>query len=249
MFEKLVVREISENTSYRMEIEEGFSLWKTDRRQYGVAQLLHGTIRYEQEGVVHLAHAGHIVLLPRERPYRIQCMADCAYWIVNFTADELDDHLQIYPVAGGQSYTAHFEKLSHTEHPLRNLATLYTLFADLSAEQGWRGKKRPSFDIGPSVAYMQKNLADPTIQLWQIARESQISVVYFRKLFQQAYGQPPMQWLYAQRIQRAKELLASQDMRVAEVALQCGYSDIYSFSGAFKRAVGVSPMEYRKRFL
>lgn len=252
MFEELVIREICENTSYTLDLEEGFSLYKKDRTQQGLACITRGAIQYRFEDRWYPAKTGSIVFLPKDKPYFIQCTENSTYMIVNFQADGLENRLQLYTVASLEPYIKLFQAMSHegaSIHPLRKMADLYTIFATLSVELVQTKKKRIVCHISRSVAYMQEHLADPSIQMQRIAEESQISVVYFRKIFKKEYGQPPMQWLYAQRIQKAKELLAEQDMRVAEVARVCGYSDIYSFSGAFKRAVGVSPMEYRKRFL
>ena len=48
------------------------------------------------------------------------------------------------------------------------------------------------------------------------------------------------------RIERARELLALPELSVSSVALAVGYSDVLCFSKAFKKAVGVSPTEFRE---
>lgn len=48
------------------------------------------------------------------------------------------------------------------------------------------------------------------------------------------------------RIEHAKELLISLDLRVQEIALQVGYLNVNSFIRMFKRASGLTPGEYRK---
>ncbi len=49
------------------------------------------------------------------------------------------------------------------------------------------------------------------------------------------------------RIERAKELLNTSDLRIGEVATCSGFSDIFHFSAAFKKATGYSPGMWRRR--
>jgi AraC-like DNA-binding protein len=49
------------------------------------------------------------------------------------------------------------------------------------------------------------------------------------------------------RITRAKELLASPDMSLSEIAFALGFSETSAFHRAFKKWIGITPMEYRKQ--
>lgn len=48
------------------------------------------------------------------------------------------------------------------------------------------------------------------------------------------------------RIRRAVELLADGELKMYEIAERVGYSSQHYFSSAFKKVLGVSPMEYRR---
>ena len=49
------------------------------------------------------------------------------------------------------------------------------------------------------------------------------------------------------RFIKARELIQQQE-KIAEVAARLGYADAGSFTRAFERWTGMSPLEYRKRF-
>ena len=51
------------------------------------------------------------------------------------------------------------------------------------------------------------------------------------------------------RMERAKQLLLSTDLPVAEVSEQAGYGDYRVFTKVFKKAEGVTPSQYRRDFL
>jgi len=47
-------------------------------------------------------------------------------------------------------------------------------------------------------------------------------------------------------MQRAKVLLKSSDLNLSDIASAVGYKDVFNFSSAFKREVGMAPNLYRK---
>ena len=59
------------------------------------------------------------------------------------------------------------------------------------------------------------------------------------------YGKTPYEYLQKYRIEQAEALLRFSSKSISEIAEQCGFSDIYSFSHCFKRQVGIAPKEYR----
>ena len=59
-------------------------------------------------------------------------------------------------------------------------------------------------------------------------------------------GQAPHAYLTAQRIARARELLAKGTDSVAEIAQMCGFGSQSHLTAAFKKAIGVPPATYRR---
>jgi len=79
------------------------------------------------------------------------------------------------------------------------------------------------------------------LSLNTVAQHACLSPYHFHRSFQEAFGQSPMKWFRHLKLSNAKDLLASGKMNVTEVALNSGFSDVFSFSKAFKREWGVSP--------
>ncbi|MCB0552979.1 MAG: helix-turn-helix transcriptional regulator [Phaeodactylibacter sp.] len=84
---------------------------------------------------------------------------------------------------------------------------------------------------------------DAKLGLPQIARHACLSPYHFHRTFREVYGPPPMKWFRKLKFEKAKELLRGGAMTVTEVALQCGFSDVFTFSKAFKREWGMNPSE------
>jgi AraC family transcriptional regulator len=95
------------------------------------------------------------------------------------------------------------------------------------------------------IEYIMENLeGSPTLE--QIAAVAHLSHDHFARQFQATTGLSPHQYVIARRIERAQHLLQADDeVGLAEVALQVGFSDQSHFSFHFKRIVGVTPRQFR----
>lgn len=87
-------------------------------------------------------------------------------------------------------------------------------------------------------------LSNPPIGV--ISQECGISQYHFFRLFKNAYGKSPNQYLIHKRLQFAYLELAKRQRSVSDLALICGYSDIHSFSKSFKKYFGINPSHLKK---
>ena len=92
--------------------------------------------------------------------------------------------------------------------------------------------------------YMAAHLEDE-IGLDELAQVACFSTFHFSRVFANTMGLPPHRYLSQLRLERAKTLLALRRTSIAEVALASCFSSQSSFTRAFRRATGVTPMAYR----
>ena len=86
-------------------------------------------------------------------------------------------------------------------------------------------------------------------QQWSVndlARRTGVSRSVFAERFKTMLGTSPMQYLTLWRMQKARELLQSEDHAVAEVAEAVGYQSEWAFARAFKRVFGMGPGAMRR---
>ena len=95
---------------------------------------------------------------------------------------------------------------------------------------------------------MDKYFQNPTLSMHEIAQQSFMSEVYFRKLFKASYGISPQKYLINLRINHAVNLIVSGYYTLQEVAFACGYNDYKYFSVEFKKVKGVSPSKYTHNY-
>jgi AraC-like DNA-binding protein len=88
---------------------------------------------------------------------------------------------------------------------------------------------------------------DPSVA--DLAKECGLSISHFGRAFRQTTGMPPHQWLTGQRVERAKALLSTGSLDLAEVAEACGFTDQSHFTRVFSRFVHVTPGRWRRQRL
>jgi AraC-like DNA-binding protein len=90
--------------------------------------------------------------------------------------------------------------------------------------------------------FIDRHYADH-IDLDNISDEAYFSKFHFIRLFKKIYGKTPHQYLTFVRIEKAIELLRT-NKPVSEVCYAVGFESLSSFSGLFKRFVGLTPSDY-----
>ena len=80
----------------------------------------------------------------------------------------------------------------------------------------------------------------------KIASGLGLSVSYFQHSYKAEFSVSCLDDIILARIERAKQLLSASNLRINEIAEQCGYQSNRHFSRQFRQYTGTSPTEYRK---
>ena len=96
--------------------------------------------------------------------------------------------------------------------------------------------------------YMDENF-DQGITVSEAASYVFLSQGYFTRAFRDETGISPMNYLMKKRIEKACKLLQNNEIKVSAISLQSGFSSPQRFNVAFRKQMGMTPMEYRKKYL
>ena len=88
---------------------------------------------------------------------------------------------------------------------------------------------------------------DHPLSLDQISEKACFSRYHFLRLFRQAFNKTPHQYLIERRIEKAKELLGGDELRVTDVCFEVGFQSLGSFSSLFHKCVGHAPVIFREK--
>lgn len=147
--------------------------------------------------------------------------------------------LQAAVAAEGTAGRLYAEALTNAlaDHFLRRYA------AWRQALQTFSGGLPPS-KLQRTTAYIQAHL-EQVLSLLELATVAQMSLSHFVRMFKQATGQTPHQYVTTCRLERAKQLLTETTLLLHEVGAQVGYADQSHFTALFRRHVGTTPRAYR----
>ncbi|MFI9320052.1 GlxA family transcriptional regulator [Kitasatospora aureofaciens] len=102
-------------------------------------------------------------------------------------------------------------------------------------------------DTSATRAWALDHLGEP-LPLGRLAEHARMSLRSFTRRFRDEVGMTPVQWLTAQRLELAKQLLETTDLSVDLVAHRAGFGTANSLRAHMRAALGVSPASYRRTF-
>ncbi|GIN87657.1 hypothetical protein J6TS2_40430 [Heyndrickxia sporothermodurans] len=90
---------------------------------------------------------------------------------------------------------------------------------------------------------------DQTISLEDIAKTAGLSPNHLLRNYFEIFGKTPNQHVTEFRVQKAKRLLMNEEKSITDIAFDIGFNHPVSFSKMFKKYVGISPMQFRKKVI
>lgn len=97
--------------------------------------------------------------------------------------------------------------------------------------------------------YIIHNYGDDELSIQKLSNHLHISACYLSMIFKKQAGETFLKYLISIRLDAARELLSNSDLKTSEIAEKIGYPDINYFSYFFKKNYGMSPREYRNKFI
>ncbi|AKK29670.1 GlxA family transcriptional regulator [Mycobacterium sp. EPa45] len=106
---------------------------------------------------------------------------------------------------------------------------------------------RCSEGFAPQLDWILSNLDKPHT-VASMARRANMSARTFARRFVEEAGTTPMQWVTDQRVLYARRMLEETDLDVDRIAERAGFGNATLLRHHFRRIVGVTPSDYRRRF-
>lgn len=209
--------------------------------------------------------AGHMVLYrPREmQKYEYYAIDQTEVYWVHFTGSDVTNLLRKYeiPIKEHVFYTGTspeyqwifrqmIQELQNCRENYQMLLTMLLgqIFIHIN-RQLKEGNKATSYmleETERATRYFSENYNKP-ICIEEYAESRHVSACWFIRQFKHYTGMPPMQYILSIRIANAQNLLEATSYTVSEIASIIGYDNPLYFSRLFKKQLGMSPTEYRKR--
>lgn len=132
-------------------------------------------------------------------------------------------------------------------YKFRIKSVMYRIFTKLLTEDTSENENIKSVNIiSKSLSYMRKNYYEASLNIEDIAKESNITSAHFRNLFKEVYSISPLKHINKMRIMRATQLLEYTTMPINQISSTVGIPNVYHFNKLFKSIMNTSPGSYRR---
>lgn len=101
--------------------------------------------------------------------------------------------------------------------------------------------------VKKAQTWLEQHYAGP-VAIDEVAAVAGLGNRTFKRRFKDATGETPLSYLQQLRVEAAKHLLESSREQTSQIIWQVGYEDASSFRRLFKRTVGCTMEQYRRRF-
>lgn len=135
-----------------------------------------------------------------------------------------------------------FGQLRASPYVYRLLTELHLIKREQIEQQYHRTPK-----LDPVLEYIEQHLAE-VITLEELAAQMSLTPQHFCRVFKDAVGERPFQYILKRRIQTSKRYLVRPEMRIAEVGQKVGIENSSYFCYNFKRLEGMTPTEFRAMY-
>jgi len=103
--------------------------------------------------------------------------------------------------------------------------------------------------IKKAIEIVEKHIDDQTFSVEVLGQELGLSRTYLYKKLMNITGHGPQDFIRTLKLKRGKQLLEQSQLQISEIAYRIGYNTPKRFTENFKAEFGISPKDYRKRFL
>lgn len=228
-----------------------------DRHSDAFVYILEGSCTYRfQDGQSFTVNEGDILYLAYRSDYIMYIHTENYRFIFcDFEFDGEDPRKSaVYTPEDSSDAENKFNKLLHAYRTLSPrsfsqwVCVLYEIYGMILQEENKPYRERDvRAKIESAKLYLEENYADPDFRVEFLAKQLDVSEVYFRRLFKEQYGISPVQYLTSVRLKNAKELMKYPFLSLEECALQSGFSSVQYFCRVFKKETNVTPAKFRNQ--
>lgn len=236
-----------------MECKWGAKNRPVRRRPFAALSIrLKGNAEITEGGKTEQMRTGDILYMPKGADYRLKCGNEHII-VIHFDTDgAADEHFSVFRLENSAPVRAAFDELlsawcgKEQGYYARALSLFYKIIYEL--EKSTASPKNEKYDrIKEAVEYLHSSYTDPELTVSELCARAYMSDTYFRRIFSEIYSKKPLEYMNELRISHAAVLLQESASSVEEVAQLSGFSDVKYFSTVFKKRLGKSPTEYRKK--
>lgn len=208
-----------------------------------------GKITYYHQGQQFVCDKHHILFVPKDITYYLECSEEDISYVFNFEVDIAFDTFVSLEIVNDNILKL-FDRfyLSNSkddeQYETQSCAFFYSLLNNLLFNQF---KHSYPLIVMDAIKYIESNISESSLNNEMIAKSCFVSIIYLQKLFAKYVGKGIRAYILNKRILKAEQLLTTTDIPIHEIAELSGFASDIHFSRTFtKHHSGVTPLLFRK---
>ncbi len=244
--------------AYYKKCSKSFTLNVSSREYNGLTLMISGRLKITIGRQVHVLERGDILMQRIGDSYTLEALAggeSVEYIVISYLTDnnenicDLSPDNRVFSTDRFNSYLDIFNRATKIYAsagicymPLLR-ATVQEIICNIIRDRYSKTLSSVNNPAASAKHYIDEYF-DRKITAEDISSAANCSASHLRKLFSEAYGYSPCEYLNFVRIERAKELLSQKMLKIDEIAIACGFQNVHYFSNTFKKITGISPSKY-----
>lgn len=249
----------------RQDTSEGYEWnnYRNGRNSWGITCVASGqaVITY-QDGTQHTLSAGEILIYPPRSAYTFYIpkgVESYVHYTINYAVNNVyfpwmeptkafsffpENYLEFHRLCNDIAQIWEDKQIGFRIICTSKLYELIYDIIDYLVQQKMRHEDVER--VLPARLYMMEHYQE-SIHLEDLAKMCNLSLTHFRRLFRVTVGTSPISFLITLRIDRAKDLLQTNELSIGQIAEMTGFQSANYFSRYFREMTGQTPNQYRKQ--
>ncbi len=243
--------------SIRCKLHKGGYNYPSHLHQFTeIAIILKGEIDITVNGITRTAKEGDIAVIHPFAVHGFETIKNCDIWISVFSNSYILD----FDIVNGLSkkdfvFTPSKSLFKYIQDHFIDVeertlfgtrASVYSIFEEYARIVPSETTKKGKSDTLSSIFYYMSKHFKENISLKSVATDLNYSPWYISKVLSSLSGISFYAIVTGLRIEYAKQLILTHNMRMIDIALESGFSNERSFHRSFKQSTGMTPLEYKR---
>lgn len=139
---------------------------------------------------------------------------------------------------------AELRTITSTMQPEQFISSLHAWSRRLASSAAQQPVTRHNPFVDKAIRYIQQHYEDPSLTIDVLSNQLHLNYAYLCSLFKRCMDMTINRYIKQYRLEKAKELLDTTQLSIAEIAVSVGFQNTNYFSKCFKKNYGISPSDY-----
>lgn len=246
-------------TADTLKVERGtdFSFPSHLHGSFELIAVTEGAMTVTVDKTDYLLKKGKMLLIFPNQVHELKCCGNCSHILCIFSPKLVAAYakrtISLIPQSNlfsPNSYlTDSFLSLSTDDSLIKIKGLLYSICAEFDSAASYAERGTDQDELLPVIFKFVEDSFSSDCTLKALAKSTSYSYEYLSKYFRDRTGITFTDYVCHYRINEACYILQNSEQSILQTSLECGFESLRSFNRNFKKALGITPSEYKMKYI